>query len=240
MAICSSRTGKTESKIIDWPEETDSQFKQLHKPIHKLKSHGISGQNFDLISSFLSNRHLRMVLGGKSSQEYPDNAGVPHGSILRPALFLQYTNDILDDVICNIVIYAVAITKMDFWTLVWSMRYCRVGWLVDFNDGKTQLVLFDWSNNPDAVDLKMDESVLEEKSSFKMLGFTFSSKLDWDFYIVSIAKTASKKVVTLICSLQFLSPEIALYLYKSTMQPCMEYWIHVWAAYCYLELLDKL
>ena len=83
--------------------------------------------------------------------------------------------------------------------------------------------MFDWSNNPDAVDLKMDESVLEEKSSSKMLGFTFSSKLDWDFYIVSIAKTASKKVVTLICSLQFLSPEIALYLYKSTMQPCMEY-----------------
>ena len=83
--------------------------------------------------------------------------------------------------------------------------------------------MFDWSNNPDAVDLKMDESVLEEKSSSKMLGFTFSSKLDWDFYIVSIAKTASKKVVTLICSLQFLSPEIALYLYKSTMQPCMQY-----------------
>ena len=50
-------------------------------------------------------------------------------------------------------------------------------WLVDFNAGKTQMVLFDQSNNTGAIDVKMDESVLEEKS-FKMLGLTFMSKLD--------------------------------------------------------------
>ena len=64
-------------------------------------------------------------------------------------------------------------------------------WLVDFNAGKTQLVSFDQSKNTGAIDVKMDESVLEEKSSFKMLRLTFSSKLDWGSYIVSIAKTAS-------------------------------------------------
>ena len=67
-------------------------------------------------------------------------------------------------------------------------------WLVDFNAGKTQLVLFDRSNNTGAIDVKMDGSVLEEKSSFKMLGLTFSSKLDWSSYIISIAETASKNV----------------------------------------------
>ena len=51
-------------------------------------------------------------------------------------------------------------------------------WLVDLNAGKTQLFSFDWSNNTDAIDVKMDGSVLEGKSSFKMLGLTFSSKLD--------------------------------------------------------------
>ena len=60
--------------------------------------------------------------------------------------------------------------------------------LVDFNAGKSQLVLFDWSNNNGSIDVKMDESVLEEKSSFKMLWLT-SSKLDWGSYIISIAKT---------------------------------------------------
>ena len=88
----------------------------------------------------------------------------------------------------------------------------------------------------------MDGSVLEEKSSFKMLGLTFSSKLDWGSYIISIAKTASKKIGTLICSLKFLSPKVDLYLYKSTICPCMEYCSHVWAGApgCCLELLDKL
>ena len=46
-------------------------------------------------------------------------------------------------------------------------------WLVDFNVGKTQLVSFDHSKNTGAIDVKMDESVLEEKSCFKMLGLTF-------------------------------------------------------------------
>ena len=88
----------------------------------------------------------------------------------------------------------------------------------------------------------MDGSVLEEKSSFKMLGLTFSSKLAWGFYIISIAKTFSKKIGALIRSMKFLSPEVALYLNISTMQPCIEYCCHPFSGTpsCYLELLDKL
>ena len=74
--------------------------------LHKLKSYGISGQIFGLISSFLSNRWFRMVLDGKSSLKYPVNAGVPQGFALDPTLFLLYINDFPDDVICSIAIYA--------------------------------------------------------------------------------------------------------------------------------------
>ena len=55
--------------------------------LHKLKSYGISSQIFGLISSFLSNSRLRVVLDGKSSQEYPVNAGVPQGTFLVLHLF---------------------------------------------------------------------------------------------------------------------------------------------------------
>ena len=58
----------------------------------------------------------------------------------------------------------------------------------------------------------MDGSVLEEKLSFKMLGLTFSSKLDFGSYIISTAKITSKKIETLIRSMKFLSPEIVLFL----------------------------
>ena len=74
---------------------------------HKLRFYGISGQIFGLISSFLSNRWLQVVLDGKSSQEYPVNAGVPQASILDPTLFLLYINDHPDDVVCDIAIYLI-------------------------------------------------------------------------------------------------------------------------------------
>ena len=100
----------------------------------------------------------------------------------------------------------------------------------------------------------MNGSVLEEITSFKMLGLTFSSELDWGSYIVSVAKTISNKFEALIRSVKFLSPEVELYLYKflspevelylykSTIRPCMAYCCFVWAGApsCYLELLDKL
>ena len=115
-------------------------------------------------------------------------------------------------------------------------------WLLDFNAGKTQLILFDQSNNTGIIDVKIEGPALDEKPSFKMLRLTFSSKLDWSSNIISIAKTVSTKIGALIRSMKFLSPEVALYLYKSTIRPCMEYCCHVWAGApsCYLELLDKL
>ena len=57
---------------------------------HKLSLNGIASQMFGLISSFLSNRWLRVVLDGKSSQEYPVNAGVLPGSILGPLSYSRH------------------------------------------------------------------------------------------------------------------------------------------------------
>ena len=173
-----------------------------------------------------------MVLDGKSSQEYTVNSGVSQDSILGLTLFVLHINDLPDDVICNIAIYAYGTTlyserdqASDLWQqleiaseLESDLQVIVDGgrkWLVDFNAGKTHQVLFDLSNNTGAVALKMDGSVPEEKSFFKMLGLTFSSKLDWGSYIISIAKPASKKIGALIRSVKFLSSVIALYLCKS-------------------------
>ena len=147
--------------------------------LHSLKSYGISGQIFSVISSFLSNRQLRMVLDGKSSQEYPVNAGVPQGSIIGPTLFLLYINDLPDDVICNIAVYvddATFYSKCDQASDLWQQLDLASElesdlrdavnwgkkWLVDFNAGKAQLVSFDQSNNNGSTDAKI---------IFKLLGF---------------------------------------------------------------------
>ena len=200
-----NRSGATRAVALDISKAFDRVW---HAGLlHKLKSYRISGQTFGLVSSFLSNR---VVLDGKSSQEYAANVPVPQGFILGPTLFLQYINDLPDDVICNIAIYAdtTFCSKYDQASELWQQPELASElesdlrdtvdwgrkWLVDFNTGKTQ-------NNTGAIDVKMDGSVLEEKSSFKMLGLTFSSKLDWGSYIISIAKTASNKIGALIRSM---------------------------------------
>ena len=167
---------------------------------HKLKCYGISDQVFSFICSFLRNRQLKVVLRGKSSQEYPVNAGVSQGSILGPTLFLLYINDLSDDVICDIAIYADETTlyykcnqsylwqqlelasKLDF-DLRDTVDQGKK-WLVNFIAEKTRLVLFDWSISNGSIDVKMDGPVLEGKISCKMLMLAFSSKLDWGSYII--------------------------------------------------------
>ena len=115
-------------------------------------------------------------------------------------------------------------------------------WLAYLKAGETLLVPFDQSNNNGSIDVKVDGSALEEKSSFKMLGLTFFSKLDWGTWIIVIAKTASKKIGASIRFMKFLSPVAVLYLYKSIIRPCMKDCCQFWAGApsCFLELLDKL
>ena len=128
-----------------------------------------------------------MVLDGKSSQEYPVNVGVPQVSILGPTLFLQYINDLPDDVICDIAIYADDTTlcskcdrASDLWqqlelaselesdlldTVDWGKK-----WLVDFNGGKTQLVSFDRSNNNGSIDVKIVGLFLRKNHCLRCMG----------------------------------------------------------------------
>ena len=163
-----NKSGATRTVALDISNAFDSVW---HADLlHKFNSYGLSCQIFGVISSFLSNRQLWVVLDRKSSQEYPVNAGVPQGSILGPALFLLYINDLPDDVACNIAIYADDTTlysrcdqASDLWqqlelaselesdlrdTVDWDMH-----WLCNFNAGKTQFVSFERSSNTGAVDI---------------------------------------------------------------------------------------
>ena len=77
----------------------------------------------------------------------------------------------------------------------------RKKWLAGFTAEQTHLISFDQSYNCGTID---NGSAFEEKSSFKMLRQSFSPKLDWRYYIVSLAKNASKKIRALTRFVKFL------------------------------------
>ena len=100
-------------------------------------------------------------------------------------MFLLYINEFLDNVIFNVAIYAGDTTlcsKCDQTYDLWQQlelaseleSYLQdtvnqgSKWLVDFSAGKTQPVSFDWSNNTDAIYVKMDGFVLEENGTLKL------------------------------------------------------------------------
>ena len=145
---------------------------------------------------------------------------------LSMMMILLSTLSVIKSIICGNQLKLASLVETDLRdTAGWGKK-----WIVDFNAGKTQLVLFDWSNNTGSIHVKVDGFVIEEKSSLKMLGLTFSFKLHWGSYIISIAKTASKKIGSLILFMKSLIPEVALYLYKSTIRPCLEYSCYNWSS----------
>ena len=226
--------------------------------LHKLKAYGVDGSILSILESFLKERSLKVVLDGQSSPLYNINAGVPQGSVLGPTLFLVFINDLPDEVLSRIGIYAddttlysslgkaevfervesAAELEFDLQSIVeWGNR-----WLVSFNATKTKLLSFNRHRDPLLVPVKMSGTELPEETSFRLLGLTFTQSMDWKPYIQSIAKAASRKVGSLYGAQRFLTPESILYLYKSTIRPCMEYCCHIWGGAPRsqgLDLLDR-
>ena len=99
-----NRSGATRAVALDISKAFDRFW---HAGLfHKLNSYGFSGQIFDPIFSFLSNRWLQVVVNGKSSQKYLANAGVPQGVILGPTVYTLMVYTLMVFVICNITVYA--------------------------------------------------------------------------------------------------------------------------------------
>ena len=121
--------------------------------------------------------------------------------------------DLSDYVIYDIIIYNDDITlyskcdqTSDFWLqleLISELESDTVdwgrNWLADFNAGETQLVSFDWCHITRAIDVKMDGSVFEKKSSFKILGVFFSFNLDCVSSLISIHDLLHNLLHNLYC-----------------------------------------
>ena len=172
--------------------------------IHKLKKKGITGRLLHWFVDYLSDRKQRVVIGGSKSEWIHIKAGVPQGSILGPLLFLIYVDDIIDNIACEILLFAddTSLLKVlndpiqsieeinrDLETLrTWSEN-----WLVNFNPTKTKYMIFSKKiSRVNYNSLYIGNTRLQEVPQHKQLGITFNNSLTWEHHITDVCKKAWK------------------------------------------------
>jgi hypothetical protein len=208
--------------------------------IFKLQSAGINGGLLNWFSDYLSDRKQKVVLPGGSSQTVFISAGVPQGSILGPLLFLIYINDIVLDINSYIRLFA---DDTSLYIIVDNPLHAAVtlnsdlkkitewanGWLVDFNPSKTESVIISRKvNKPIHPPLTMNGVQINEVTSHKHLGVTFSNDGNWHSHIQNITKKAWQRIY-IMRSLKFILDRKSLEtIYLSFIRPLLEYSDVVW------------
>ena len=183
----------------------------------KLSAYGFTPSFCKLISSFLSNRFISVVVDCTTSASFPVSSGVPQGSILSPTLFLLFINDLLHatasdvhsfgDVSnlhksssfqCQLSFNAHSQSRLAMSSTNNSNLQSIFEWgthnLVNFNTSKTLLLTISLSNTPSNYPIIFEDGEILPLNSISILGLQISSSLSWRDHIVQIAKSASKKL----------------------------------------------
>lgn len=208
--------------------------------LHKLNKYGVEGPLLKWFSDYLSERQQRVTIEGKSSNWGLINAGVPQGSTLGPLLFLVYINDITENIIGNIRLFAddtilfnvvdspvtsSEILNRDLETInKWAQQ-----WLVSFNPNKTELLYITKKRNPPTYPpITFNHVQINEVDRVRHLGLTLSKDLTWSAHIESIATNATRRLALLNKCKSILSRGTLETMYTSYIRPTLEYGSIVW------------
>lgn len=219
--------------------------------LKKLRYFGIGGNTHKWITSFLTSRLQRVVLGGSHSDWLTVSSGVPQGSVLGPLLFLLYINDIACEITSTIRLFADDliiyreilnenshillqndINNLFNWSQKWSMK---------FNSSKCNMVLLTKAKNPIKPNYKLGNNNLLYIDSFKYLGVTISSTLSWSEHINSVYVKATRALNFIKRNLSICDAKHKSIAYTSLVRPHLEYAAASWDPHQrnHIELLNR-
>ena len=219
--------------------------------VTKLCAAGIDGALLPLLSDYLSDRHLRVTVGGRESEVQPITAGVPQGSCLGPLLWNVYINDLLH-LIPSAKAYADDVTITQTFSpqeepatesqlndrlrriIAWGNM-----WQVKFAPHKTQLLLV--SRSSAALRLTFNGASLLPQDEVEVLGVTYDRWLTFRTHIERLAREASGKLASLRRMSWLLDAKGLETLYKAQVRSSVEFSCLAWggAAKKHLSLLDR-
>ena len=205
--------------------------------LYKLKKYGIDGNLFTWFESYLSNRKQRVINEGQKSTWEDTQAGVPQGSVLGPYLFLLYVNDIVENVKCNIRLFAddtslfTVIENADSITLLdedlyniakWSDQWCII-----LNPSKTKSMTFTRLDNQ-WPNVKFNATEIPDEPHHTHLGLTLSSDATWKEHINRIYEKASYRLNILRMLKYDMDRKSLSRFFTSYIRPILEYGNIIW------------
>ena len=225
-------------------KETRSVFLDLSKAfdrvwheglLYKLECNGITGNLLTLIEDYLANRKQRVVLNGKSSPWATISAGVPQGSVLGPLFFLVYINDLVDNINCEIKMFADDTSLFsrvddpirsafelneDLETVkLWAWQ-----WKMHFNADKTEEVIFSCKRSkPNHPPLLLGNDQVAQKMEHKHLGVILDSKLDFQSHIRQAILKARRGIGMIRYLSKYISRNVLDQIYKLYVRPHLDY-----------------
>ena len=201
--------------------------------IAKLEQVKVGGKCLDLFKSYLSERRQIVTIDGCKSEIKYLKAGVPQGSRLGPLLWILYANDILDEIECNIFLFAddtcmfaegknpdetAEILNRDLIKIsAWAQK-----WKVKFNPDKTKYMIFSNKDFEATPPIIFNDFAVKRVSEHKHLGIWLTPTLSWSRHVHHICMRANSKL-SVLRSIKYLSRPVLDILYKQQIRSVIDY-----------------
>ena len=218
--------------------------------IAKLEQVKVGGNLLSLFKSYLDQRKQIVTIDGFKSEIKDTKAGVPQGSRLGPLLWILYANDILDDLECEVLLFAddtcmFAAGKNTNETAeklnrdLLKISAWAAKWKVSFNPGKTKQMIFSTKDLPDSPPILFNLIPVERIFEHKHLGIWLTPNLSWSRHVRYICMRANSKL-SVLRSVKYLSRSVLDILYKQQIRSVIDYGLIIFYGTLNQVDIDKL
>ena len=232
-----NNNGQTDAILLDFSKAFD---RVSHQHLYyKLNHYGIRGKILDWLKQFLTGRSQCVIINGEQSDSTTVTSGVPQGTVLAPLLFLCFINDLPNNILSTVRLYA---DDVILYTAINTVEDCNKlqhdlntlvrwaeDWKMSFNLQKCEFLRITLKKNPIAVQYTLHDYTIHEVTHAKYLGVVIDSKLSWSEHIKQVTNKANKVKGFLQRNLYNCPISIKTNCYKSMIKPIVEYACTIWA-----------
>ena len=222
--------------ILDFSKAFDTVPHQ--RLLKKLKAYGIRGNILAWIESWLTQREQCVTIEGAKSRSAPVTSGVPQGTVLGPLMFLLYINDIGNNIISKIRLFAddsllyLAISSLDDCKLLQKdldrMVLWTKQWQMIFNPLKCYVLKITRSKKPVMFDYTIDGHILETVKSNPYLGVELTDNMSWEKQVNKVVTKGNKALGFIRRNLGTCPEEVKKQAYLALVRPHLEYASSAW------------